>query len=80
MSITAEYRVAVDIPEKVWRAFRDNQQFERDRIEACEGHIESGCFFMDDPYEWAVFDTRQKAEACRHRLMDVMYKWAAKLL
>jgi hypothetical protein len=80
MSITAEYRVAVDIPEKVWRAFGSDPKFIQDRTDACHGNLRAGTTGLTQWEAWAVFDTRQKAEDCRRRLMDVMYKWAAKLL
>jgi hypothetical protein len=79
MNIRAEYRVTVDIPEKVWAAFAGDPQFERDRMDACSGHLESGSSYYAKPYEWAVFSTRKKAEECQRKLMDVVYKWAAKL-
>lgn len=80
--IITEYRVSVGIPNKVWEKFQgSNSAFERDRMQACHGSLESGTdYSSSDPFEWATFDDLQKAQACERKLMGVMYKYAAKLL
>lgn len=78
--IRKEYRVTVQIPDPVWEAFKDDQRFEWDRSDACKGNLESGTNHNCDVLEWAVFNDLAQAQACERKLMDVMYKYSAKLL
>lgn len=79
MTIHIEYRVVVDIPEPVFSEFRENQQFQRECIDACQGHLESGTDFYSAPFEWAIFNSLPQAETCERKLMEVMRKYEGKL-
>ena len=80
MTIKKEYRVTVEIPEDVWISFQHATEFEQARIEACRGHLESGCDFYSKPFEWAIFDTYEAAHACEEALLKTMGRFQAKLV
>ena len=78
--IRKEYRVTVQIPDTIWEAFEGDQRFELDRSDACRGNLESGTNYYGDVFEWATFDDLTQAKDCERKLMDVVHKYAAKLL
>lgn len=78
--IAQQYRVEVGIPDAVWEKFKDTPEYNFASSEATKGHIEAGCDFYSDVYEWAVFDALEKAQACEKKLMDMVYKFSARLL
>lgn len=80
MTISQFFRVSEKVPDKVWQEFGHTQEYDWAIQEATRGNIGAGRNAHGSVEEWAEFCSRKEAEACRHRLMDVMYKFAAKLI
>jgi hypothetical protein len=79
MSITTIYHVSVETHEDVWLKFGHTNEYERKVLEATAGSVSSGQNAYSGVEEWAEFHTREDAEQCQKRLMDMGYYFAGKL-
>lgn len=80
MSITTILRVNVDIPPKVFDTFGHTPEYARKVEDAVKGCITSGQIATGKVQEWAEFHRYSSAAACEHKLMNMNYYFAAKLL
>lgn len=80
MSITTILLVNVDIPSKVFDTFGHTPEYARKVEDAVKGCITSGQVATGGVQEWAEFHGYSSANTCEHKLMNMNYYFAAKLL
>mgnify|MGYP000067072778 CR=1 FL=1 len=78
MSIMALYRVSVDIPDQVYSKYGHTIEYDKVSIEATAGADSAGQNAYSTVEEWAIYGSLKEAQACEHRLMDMIYFFAAK--
>lgn len=80
MTITTILLVNVDVPDKVFNTFGYTPEYAHKVEEAVKGCITSGQVATGKVQEWAEFHRYSSATACEHKLMNMNYYFAAKLL
>ena len=77
--ITKLYHVSVDIPDEIWVAFGESQEYDRLSCEATSGAIESGNNHYSNVEEWATFHTEKEAKECEKKLFDLIVYFERRL-
>lgn len=74
--ITTIFRVHVDVPELVWRYFRDDNLYFCEMCGAFEGNVASGTNHYDNVEEWAEFTDSSVAISAEAKAKALMLKYA----
>ncbi|HGP4432987.1 TPA: hypothetical protein ACLMYU_005270 [Pseudomonas aeruginosa] len=73
--ITTIYHVTVDVPDSVWKHFRNDQIYFCEVCEAFKGNVGSGTNHYDQVEEWADFHDSSVAVAAEAKAKALMVKY-----